>query len=272
MTVTAQDLIDLARIRHWAFADVALGDGAALLFLNHRQRHLLLRFRNQLRGLVNATVAQAGVINGVLVGLDANGNLTTLATFADGYAVHVDGLGNIYVDATETPVAYDPLGVRGGTSAGWPLPVDAIAIFNLFAAFSDGTKAPIGIVDERDQHLSPQSHYLEAFLSGNRLVPCQPPLSVGTDATPWNAVTSVTLSYLPLVSFVTLIDPVKVPAPLVEPLIANLAELMAKSAKAVTATEKKMFEADARKAEQEIDVLGYDIMGDAQSTSVIYEG
>jgi hypothetical protein len=77
MTVTAQDLIDQARIRHWAFADVALGDGAALLFLNQRQRHLLLRFRDQLRGLVNTTVAQAGVVNGVLVGLDALGNLCT---------------------------------------------------------------------------------------------------------------------------------------------------------------------------------------------------
>jgi hypothetical protein len=272
MTITAQDLIDLARIRHWAFADVALGDGAALLFLNQRQRHLLLRFRDQLRGLVNTTVAQAGVINGVLVGLDANGNLYQLATFVDGFAVHVDGGGNLYVDSTESPIAYDPLGARGGAGAGWPLPPDAIAIFNVFATMDDGSKVPVGIVDERDQHISPQGHYLAAYLSGNRIVPCRPPSSLGLGATPWNAVTGVTLSYLPLVSFTSLTDPAKVPAPLIEPLIANLAELLANQSKLCPVAEKRTFERNARKAEDEIDVLGYDIMGDAQTTSVIYEG
>jgi hypothetical protein len=111
--------------------------------------------------------------------------------------VHVDGGGNAYIDTTEAPVAYDPLGVRGGTGAGWPLPTDAIAIFNLFATLNDGTKVPIDVVNERDQHLSPQGHYLAAYLSGNRLVPCRPPASIGW-ASAWNSVTGVTLSYLPL--------------------------------------------------------------------------
>jgi hypothetical protein len=184
----------------------------------------------------------------------------------------VDGGGNLYVDSTEAPIAYDPLGARGGAGAGWPLPTDAIAIFNLFATFDDGTKAPIGIVNERDQHLSPQSHYLEAYLSGNRIVPCRPPLSIGTNSTPWNAVTGVTLSYLPLASFTSLTDPAKVPAPIVEALIANLCELFANHSKLCPAVEKRTYAAAARKAEDEIDVLGYDIMGDAQTTSVIYEG
>lgn len=279
MTVSAQDLIDLARIRHHAFADVALGDGAAVLFLNHRQRHLLLRYRDQLRGMVNSTFKQAGVINGVLVGLDANGNLYTLATLTDGFAVHVDGGGNLYVDPTEAPVAFDPLGVRGGTGAGWPLPTDLIAIFNAFASLQGPNagdppiNVPVEIVDERDQHIEPQGHYLTAYLSGARLVPIRYPMAViTTTQDPWNSVTGVTLSYLPLQTIAKLTDPVKVPAPLVEPLIANLAELFAKSCKACTPAERKMFADDARKAEGEIDITGYDVMGDAQTTHVIYEG
>lgn len=279
MTVTAQDLIDLARIRHHAFAEIALGDGAAVLFLNHRQRHLLLRYRDQLRGMVNSTFAQAGVINGVLVGLDASGHLYQLATSVDGFAVHVDGGGHLYVDPTEAPVAYDPLGARGGNSAGWPLPTDLIALFNVFASLQGPNtgdppiNVPVSVVDERDQHIEPQGHYFTAYLSGARLVPIRYPTAlIATTDDPWSSVSSVTISYLPLQTIAALTDPIKVPAPLIEPLIANLAELFAKSSKACSAAEKKMFADDARKAEAEIDITGYDVMGDAQSTTVIYEG
>jgi hypothetical protein len=180
--------------------------------------------------------------------------------------------GNLYVDITEAPIAYDPLGVRGGAGAGWPLPTDAIAIFNLFATFDDGTKAPIGIVNERDQHLSPQSHYLEAYLSGNRIVPCRPPLSIGTNSTPWNAVTSVTLSYLPLASFTSLTDPAKVPAPLVEPLDREPLRALRESLEALPRSREAHLRRGRAKGRGRDRRAGYDIMGDAQTTSVIYEG
>lgn len=271
MTLTAQDLIDAARIRHWSFADVILGDGAAVLFLNHRQRHLLLRYREQLQGFINTTFAQAGVQQGVLVGLDANGALITLDTFVDGFAAHVNANGTPYVDTTDAPIAYDPLGARGGTNAGWPLPTDAIAVFTLSATLQDGSTTPIDIVIERDRYTAPAGHYLAVYLSGNRLVPIRPVGSLfAGDA--WGNVVSVTLSYLPLKTVALLTDTMTVPAPLIEPLIANLAELFAKESKLCTVAERQQFATDARKAEGEIDDMGYDVLGQAQIDTVLYEG
>lgn len=270
MTTLARDLIDAARIRHWSFIDVQLADGAAVLSLNQRQRYLLLKFRDALRGLIGSNVETAATVSGVLVGVTANGTPYYVTTVADGYAVSLNGNGTPYIDTSGTPVARDPYGQNGGTP-GWPLPPDAIALLAMTATFTNGTESPVTIVDESERLRAVPDRYLPAFVAGNRIVPIRPAATLGIPDD-WTQVVSVRLSYIGIATVASLTDPVVIPAPLVEPLVAGLAELFANQSKSCTVAERTAFREAARRAELEIAQGAFDVLGDMQVTNVIYEG
>lgn len=270
MTVIVRDLVDAARIRHWSFIDVQLADGAAVLWLNQRQRHLLLKFRDALRGLIGSNVETAATVNGALVGVTAGGTPFYLTTADDGFAVLLNANGTPYVDTTATPIARDPYGQNGATP-GWPLPPDAIALLAMTATFDNGSESPVAIVDESERLQSAPGRYLPAFVTGNRIVPIRPPTSFGlTDA--WTAVVSVRLAYIGITTLSALSDTFVIPTALHESLIAGLAELFAKQSRNCSVAERQQFAEAARRAELEIAQGAFDVLGDMQVTNVIYEG
>jgi hypothetical protein len=266
--LTAQELIDGARLRHWSFADTVLGDGAAVLYLNQRIRTLLLRYRSALRALVNATIETAAVVSGSLVGIDSSGVPYYLDTVGEGYAVHLDG-SVPYIDATEAPISLDPFGSSGSTP-GFPLPPDAIALFSVSVLYQDGSSGDVDVVDEALRNQGPPGHNPAAFLSGNRIVAIRPSQPGGQDI--WTSVTAVQVSYLPLASVTALITPIALPVPIAEVLIADLCELFAMQSQKCPKPDRAEFIAAARRAEQELDLSALDIVGDMQVSSVIFEG
>lgn len=265
---TAQELIDGARLRHWSFADTALGDGAAVFFLNQRLATLLLRFRNALRPLVNVSVQTAAVVSGTLVGVDEAGVPYTLTTIADGYALHLDG-GVPYIDTSEAPISLDPFGASGGTP-GFPLPPDAIALFSIAVLYQDGSTGDVDVVDEALRAHGPPGHNAGAFLSGNRIVPIRTSARGAADV--WNTVVAVQVSYLPLPIVAALTDAVGIPSVLAEVLIANLCELFAMQSAKCPPADRRGFTEKARAAEAELDMMALDVVGDMQASTVIYEG
>lgn len=270
MTAVVRDLIEAARIRHWSFIDVQLGDGAAVLWLNQRQRHLLLKFRDALRGLVGTSMKTAAAVNGTLVGVNANGTPIYLTTVADGWPVSVNGNGTPYVDLTGPRITTDPFGANGGTP-GWPLPSDAIALLAMTATFDNGTELPVTLVDESERLRVTPDRYLPAFVGQNRVVPIRPASSLGM-VDSWSTVVAVQLSYIGLSAIAALTDALVLPAALHEPLVAGLAELFANQSKDCTTAERTGFREAARRAEGEIAESAFDILGDLQVTNVIYEG
>jgi hypothetical protein len=269
MSDTALALIEAARLKHWSFVETALGDGAAVRFLNHRFRSLLLRYREALRSLTNETVQTAAVVSGVLVGIDATGVPYFTSSVEDGYALHFEPDGTPYFDATDTPVSIDPFGAHGGTP-GWPLPADAIALYTLAAVYQDGSTGKIDVVEEATRHQGPPGRNLAVFLSGNRFVPIRPSPSIALDA--WTSVVSVQLNYLPVPTIAALADVVKLPAALIDVVLAGLAELFAMQSKDCPPSDRAQFTAAARRAEQELDTFALDVVGDLQVSSVLYEG
>lgn len=267
--LTAQELIDGARLRHWSFTDTVLGDGAAVLFLNQRLRTLLLRFRNALRPLVNVSVQTAAVITGTLIGIDEDGLPYYLTTIDDGYAIRLDGGGVPYFDTSEAPISLDPFGASGGTP-GFPLPTDAVAFFSFSVTYQDGSSGEVDVVDEALRHMGPPGHNPAAFISGHRIVPITPAQPGGQDV--WTSVTSCTTSYLPLPSVTALGDAVAIPSVLAEVVIVDLCELLAMQSVQCPKPDRTAFIAAARRAELELDAMALDVVGDLQVSSVIYEG
>lgn len=264
-----RELVDNARLRHWSFIDVQLADGAAVLWLNQRQRHLLLKFRDALRGLIGSNVETASIVSGSLVGVTADGTPYFLTTVDDGFSLNLSAGGTPYVDTTKAPVARDPFGQNGGTP-GWPLPNDAIALLAMTAMFNNGSESPVTIVDESERLVAAPGRYLPAFVAGNRIVPIRPSSTFGLSDS-WSSVTSVRLSYIGVATITSLDGTLVIPAPLHEPLIAGLAELFAKQSRQCTVGERAQFGEAARRAELEIAQGAFDVLGDMQTTSVIYE-
>lgn len=246
-----------------------LADGAAVLYLNQRQRHLLLKYRDALRGLLGTNVETAAVVNGSLVGVTVGGTPYFLTTMADGYAVSLNGNGVPYVDTTRAAIARDPYGENGGTP-GWPLPPDAIALLTMTATFSGGGESPVTVVDESERLRAAPGRYLPAFVAGNRIVPIRPSNTLGM-SDGWSSVVSVRLAYIGVVTVSATEETVAIPVPLHEPLIAGIAELFAKQSRHCTVAERQQFAEAARRSEQEIAEGAFDVLGDMQVTNVIYE-
>lgn len=264
---TVRDLLDEALIRHWSFQERKYPPGAALLFLNARQRRLLLAYARSIEGLVTTSSTVASVITGLLVG-SSGGVPVYSTTSVEGWPVLSSG-GVPYVDFAGPSMTVDPYGIAGGTP-GFPLPTEFIKLVSIGATYQGGSGGPVTIVHDRDQLDSPQGRDPAVFVNGNRLVPVRQTALGGTDA--WSTVTAVTLSYIAAQTFVALTDVVKFPAVLSEALVAALAEQLAVSAKPsdVTPAEKRLF-IDARKeADAELMAAGDHILGDLVDDTVIY--
>jgi hypothetical protein len=271
---TVRDLIDEALTRHWSFLEQRTPPGAAMLFLNRRQRKLLLEHAASVEGLVTSSRQVAAVVpsSGGLVGVDAGGVPSYSTTVADGYAVSLDGSGVPYVDTSLAPIALDPFGASGGTP-GFPLPVQFVKAVAATLLFRNGDRAPLTIVREGERLDSPQGRDAAAFVNGNRLVPVRHTIN-GTSVTSdlWSDVAAVSLSYLAAQTFAALTDVVTLPDTLVEALVAGLAEQMALAAtpQHVTMGEKAMFTAAARASEKELRLAGDRILGDLVEDSITY--
>lgn len=268
-TITVANIVDAARIRHWSFVESQLSDGAAILWLNMRQRHLLLEFRDTLRGLVGSNVETATVVDGILVGIDADGNPYYITTAVDGYSLAFDENGVPYINVTAGTIATDPFGQNGGTP-GFPLPPDALVLIGMSAILSDDREIAVTIVDETERLIPADGRRLPAFVGANRVVPIRQTPKTSNDL--WDQVASVRLSYLGLPTLETMSDELVMPAPLHEPLVAGMADLFAKQSKDCTAAERAAFARDAKEAEDEIRNHSFDSLRDMVTSSVIFKG
>lgn len=267
--VTAQDLIDQARIRHWSFADIALGDGAAILFLNQRQRTLLLQYGQTVEPLASTSTSLAAQVNGGLVAFQ-NGAPVYANTVQDGWVLHQDANGVPYVNFAEVPAAVDPFGQNGGVP-GFPLPADFVKLTAVFLVYEAGLQGPCRIVEERERMQEVQRLGPAAFVSGNRLVPVRP-LASGNSNDAWSTVQTVQLSYLAMPVIQALTDPVAWPAVLCDALVASLADLFAMSSKACPASDKARFAKEAAASAEAIGEAGIDILGSLTQHSVLFKG
>lgn len=270
MSTTAQALVDQARVRHAAFLDVAMPDGAVLLYLNQRQRKLLLQYGRQVEALLNVSITIATVISGSLIGVDALGAPYIVTTTGTGYALQVDGSGVPYVDTTQPPIAVDPFG-EDGDSPGIPLPINFVRLTHITATLSGGQVVPIEIVAESQRGHAVRTG-LAAFVAGNRLIPIRATTGAPLRADWWSDVTAIGLSYVALAEVTALGDLIALPPVLEEALVAGLAELLAMSSDRMSPALQRQFTESARLAERELETAGNEMLGDASTDMVTYRG
>lgn len=310
MATLVSEIIESARIRHWSFTDVELGDGAALLFLNTKLRAIVLRNLTGMRSLLTATVQTSANATGVLLSLTRDGVPYWDGSGADGYAVAVDEDGVPYIDTNSVPLSTDPFGLSGG-KPGIALPRDVIALITCNAIGTDGVVRPIEVLEANARQQSPQGRDLTVVLTGNRLVPLRKP-GVTTDW--WNSVASIRVSYIPLPQLTALSDPIALATvredayalaldgdgvpyldtasataivqdpfggqvsdvatmtALADVLIADTAELFALQSQKCPPADRRAFSDAARRAEAEFDKMATDILGEFITTSVIFTG
>lgn len=272
MTITVAEIIDAARVRHWSFADVVLGDGAALLFLNARQRVHLANHGAQIEGIVGTSMTYTTALNtsGALIVL-LNNVPTYGTTYADGYAAHVTGGGAIYIDTAEPTIAGDPFGLHGGTP-GFPLPTDFVRLINVALTYTNGVLIPCDIIPERARHTTLPGRNPTAFVSGNRLVPLMPnTIATNNTGDRWFNVTAIEISYVAVQTLSALTDVVALPAVLCEALTADLAAMFAGQSKACPTAEKAWFAQEARQCAALVAGASLDMLDSPQQTRVLYK-
>lgn len=272
MGITVAELIDSARTRHWSFADTQLGDGAAVLFLNARQRVHLANHGAQIEGLVGTSVTYSLALNttGALVAVDSLGVMTYGTTYQDGYAVHVDGAGVLYIDDSEPPLATDPFGIHGGTP-GFPLPADFVRIINVVLTYTQGVTIPCDIVPERQRTSTLPGWNPAAFVSGNRLVPVMAnTIATNNQQDRWFSVTAIEISYVAIQTLSTITDVVMLPAVLCEALTADVALLFANQSQKCPAVDKAALATEARTCAQLVAAASLDMVDSPQQTRVMY--
>ena len=271
MTVTARQVIDTARSRHWALADVAVGDGAALTFLNYRARVQLAEHGATIEGLVGSAMSYTmGTQAGLLVAL-VGGVPTFATTYQNGWPVHIDGSGVPYIDTSEAPIAVDPFGAHGGTP-GIPLPADFVRLIAVALLYGQGNLwIPCDIVREEQRFSTLPSRNPAAFVSGNRLVPLLPTNDVPTSDR-WNSVSQVVISYVAVQTLTTLDDVLNYPALLTEMLIADTVLFLALQSEKMPAADKAGFRQEAAERRVIVKAAGLDLLNTPQQDSVIYRG
>lgn len=245
-SVTARDLIDAARTRHWAFSDINFGDGAALLFLNTRQRELLAAGGSDIEGIVGTTVQYAvgTAFSGLLISY-TDGVPVVADADEDGWVVHVDADDVPFVDNNEPQIGADPLGDRQG----FPLPSEMVRLVNAMLVYNNSQFIPCTIVNERMRMNALPNRNPVAFVASNRLVPMrsQYPNALNT-ADRWNSVNGFQMSYVSVETLRTLDDAVMLPVVLTGALIAATAHFFAMQSKQVTPGERGMFRDEADRA------------------------
>lgn len=287
-TTTAQRIIDSARLRHWSFTDIALGDGAALLYLNQRQRELLANGGALIEGIAGTAITYAvtpGVpFAGQLISF-ANGVPYLAAPGQDGWAMHLNANGVPFVDPSEPPVCVDPLARLSPAGVqGFALPQDMVRLINVILQYANGPTGsnqflPCDIVDERQRLAYLPGRNPVAFVAGNRLVPMLPlggtfpsQGTVNNSADRWNNVCAIQISYVAIDTLTTLDDAISLPVVLVGALIADVAKLFAVQSKKMTATEKKMFLDEAASANAAAGANALDLLVSPETDAVVYNG
>lgn len=266
-SLTANQVLDMARGRHRLFMQEFAPDGVVLQQIDARQRLLLLRYGNAVGALINQTVSIATVIGGVLVGSDSGVPFYS-TTFQDGWALHQTNDGVPYVDFSEPAIAGDPFGAHGGTP-GFPLPDDFVKLMQVSATLQDSSVVPVDVVPE-EARLERQRQMFIAFVSGNRLIPVRP-LAANNSGDRWSMpITAITLSYIALPQLSGLSDVLTLPAVLIELLISGMAEHLSMMTPGLTASDKAGFAAAARRAEADIASFGLDVLDTATTTTVQY--
>jgi hypothetical protein len=272
MSLLVQDLIALARIQHWSFVDIALGDGAALLFIRQRLRSHLGAHAGAVEGLVGASLQYnlSTLGSGVLVALDGTGTPVYATTTQDGWAVHLDVDGVPYIDPTETPVARDPFGQTGGTP-GFPLPADFIRLIAVAGVYGPvGRVIPVDVIEERSRHTWAPGRNPAVFVSGNRLVPLMP-FATGNTQDRWLSVTAIQISYIAVPVLTALTDAINYPSVLCEALAADLASLFGRQSQQCDKSDKAQIDREAARCASLVAAAADEILGAITSSSVQYK-
>lgn len=268
MTLTAQQLVENARVRHPAMMRVAFPEGALLLFLNTYQRRKLLEMAEEIEALIGESRQIAAVIAGALIGSDA-GVPYYVTTSGDGFPVSSDA-GVPYVDFTGVPVALDPFGQSGGTP-GFPLPAEFIKLIHVVAGTAYNASRRVDVLPESRRGASPQRS-LAVFISGNRMVPIREGVPPYQDS--WGEVTSVTLSYVAMQTLAALTDLIKLPLQLVDCMEAALAERLAMAVPSAEMSDmtKRGFTSDRVAAESAAAAGALEILGEVTTSHVQFNG
>jgi hypothetical protein len=267
LTVTVRDIVDDARSAHWSFAQAVLADGAAVRFINRRQRALLLMFREELKGLVTVTVRTNSVMPtpGYRVGTTPRGTPYLLDTAGDGYAVYLTDTDEVpYIDTAGVPIASDPV------AHGWPLPVEVVSLMAAKAQWTDGRTTPIAVVTENERSVQRPGTQLMAFATGSRIAPAAPFGAPGLQS--WQSMQAMELSYIPVARVTALCCMVTFPTILSDALIADLVELFANQSRACEPVTRAKFSADARLAEATLKRGSADILGEVPTRYVTFKG
>lgn len=273
MSQTVADIIDDARLRHFSFADVALGDGAALRFLNGRQRIHLASYGSDIDGIVGTSMQYALALNtsGLLVGL-VNGVPVYLTTYQDGWPVHLDVNGVPYSDFSEAPLATDPFGQHGGTP-GFPLPADMVRLVNVAGVYStNGRVIPIDVIPEGERHNWLPGRNPTAFVSGNRLVPLFPMDGSANNASSrWFQITTIQISYVAIQTLTALADVLMLPTLLCEALVADLAAMFAGQSQKCPPADKRIHLDEAMKCAARVASAANDMLSSVEQTTILYK-
>lgn len=260
---TVQDVIDDARIRHHAFVEAMMPDGAALRFLNERQRAVLLSIVEDAEQVVGeARELALTTLDGAVVGVDSNGIPFYATDGTDGYAVALNANGVPYLD-TSTVLALDPFGESGGTP-GIPLPTDLLRITAALAVASDGARS-IEILPERIAITQYGNRTPRAFINGGRLVPIR--LS---ETDQWSLTTSIRLSMVRCPVLASLADVLTLPDPCLPVLTAALAEFLSGASKGCTDADRRRFTDQRREAESVLRASIASLVSDVTESTVIY--
>lgn len=270
--VTARTLIDNARIRHHAFSDIEMPDGAAVLFLNQRQRELLALASQEVEGIVGTGIQYtiATPATGLLVSF-ANGVPYVGVAGQDGWATHVDENGVPYVDPNEPQLPTDPL----GSTPGFPLPKEMVRLTNAMAVLRSGQFATCEVVKQQMRNGTMPGRGPVAYVAGNRLVPMRgytTAQNASNSGDRWQGVTGFQMSYVGISVIESLDDEITLPILLQGALIADLANLFAMQSKRTTPAERREFQDRADRAAGEFVNNAFGMLTAASSNSVQYRG
>lgn len=269
--VTPRDLIDSARTRHWAFSSINFGDGAALLFLNQRQRELLAAAGSDIEGIVGTAVQYAVSPNGISgqVVSFTGGVPILAATGVNGWVVHEDEDGVPFVDGTEPMIAADPL----GDQQGFPLPAEMVRLINVVLVYNTNNFIPVDLVNERARLNAMPGRNPLCFVAGNRLIPMRglTPNSQNS-ADRWASVSGIQLSYVAIDTLRTLDDAVTLPVVLVGAMIAETAHFFAMQSKEVTIAERTQFRDEADRAGAMFREASLNLLASPMDGQVDYRG
>lgn len=241
MAVLVRQVIDNAKMRHWALNSVQMPDGASLQYVNERQRAILLALIDQWEPMLSETEQILTALqDAALVAVDDDGVPYFATTRENGYAMQFED-GVPYID-TSRPFIVDPWGEVGDVP-GLPLPTDVLRLMLATAVLDDLRTVPIDVFDEQNAAQLGSTRNLRAFINGNRLVPKR-----DTDTDWWSHVTAVRISFVGLPTLTALTDEITIPAPCVPAITAGLAEFLATAARDCPLAEKRLLADQAREA------------------------